>query len=375
MLRVCDHNHKLHALCPYFAMFPPKFARDSILEYSKPGDVILDPFSGRGTTLLEALLNGRTAVAGDINPVAYCISAAKASQPSLALVLDELERLEDKYYRASLTLLECSRQRLPAFFRRAFSSETARQLLFLRRRLDWRSNVEHRFIMALLLGHLHGESDRSMNYCSTQMPHSISTKPKYSLDYWRRHDLRPPRRDVFDLLADRAEFRLTDIVPNGRAHVALADARTIGRRFAAFEGRVSAMITSPPYLDTTRFEEDQWLRLWLLGGPPHPTYNKVSRDDRYENPNAYWSFLQDALRGTAPLLKQSAVLVCRLGANGVDPDHLRKSMIRTVSAVWRRARLLGRPQVTTIEKRQTAVLNPESVGCRYEMDFTFSVAT
>src|SRR2546428_717921 len=103
------HNHRLHALCPYFAMFPPDFAREQILQHTKPGQVVLDPFSGRGTTLLEALLNGRKAIAGDVNPVAYCVSAAKAHPPSLGQVWDELDVLEKDYYRASLTRLEVLR--------------------------------------------------------------------------------------------------------------------------------------------------------------------------------------------------------------------------------------------------------------------------
>lgn len=37
-------------------------------------------------------------------------------------------------------------------------------------------------------------------------------------------------------------------------------------------GSVRCVITSPPYLDVTNFEEDQWLRLWFQGGPPKPTW-------------------------------------------------------------------------------------------------------
>ena len=39
-------KHPLHALCPYFAMFPPEFARAQVARFTRPGDVVLDPFSG-----------------------------------------------------------------------------------------------------------------------------------------------------------------------------------------------------------------------------------------------------------------------------------------------------------------------------------------
>ena len=41
-------------------------------------------------------------------------------------------------------------------------------------------------------------------------------------------------------------------------------------------GPIRLVVTSPPYLDVTNFEEDQWLRLWFLGGPPFPTRGRIS---------------------------------------------------------------------------------------------------
>lgn len=88
-------KHQLHALCPYFAMFPYTFVQRYLLAFTSIGDIILDPFSGRGTTLLESLLLDRKALAVDINPVAACITGAKAhvpTPPAIASRLDELER-------------------------------------------------------------------------------------------------------------------------------------------------------------------------------------------------------------------------------------------------------------------------------------------
>ena len=54
-------RHRLHALCPYFAMFPESFAETWIDQLSKPGEIVLDPFSGRGTTAFQSMLMGRQA--------------------------------------------------------------------------------------------------------------------------------------------------------------------------------------------------------------------------------------------------------------------------------------------------------------------------
>src|SRR5438874_10713025 len=89
-------RHRFHSICPYFAMFPETFVRRNVLAWSSRDDVILDPFSGRGTTVFESLLNGRQAIGCDTNPVAVCLSKAKADSPRLAEVLERLDALEQK---------------------------------------------------------------------------------------------------------------------------------------------------------------------------------------------------------------------------------------------------------------------------------------
>src|SRR4051812_48678740 len=87
-------RHRFHSICPYFAMFPESFVRRNVLAWSKRDDLILDPFSGRGTTVFESLLNGRKGLGCDTNPVAVCLSKAKVDPPSLAAVLERLDALE-----------------------------------------------------------------------------------------------------------------------------------------------------------------------------------------------------------------------------------------------------------------------------------------
>jgi len=251
-------KHRLHSLCPYLAMFPPDFARDQVLTHTRVGDFVLDPFSGRGTTLLEALLQGRNAIATDINPVAYCLTASKAMCPSLKDVLSRLDELEALWIKAEM--VKC-RSDLPEFFQWAFCKKTLSQILFLRSILAWKRNRVDRFVASLVLGHLHGELNRSPNYLSNQMPHSISTKPAYSVRYWRKRRMRAPLRETFGLLRDRAIFRFRDGVPPLDGRAVLCDVRRAGITLNRYRHQVKCVITSPPYLDVTRYEEDQWLRL------------------------------------------------------------------------------------------------------------------
>ena len=327
-------RHPLHALCPYFAMFPPEFARTQVARFTQPGEVVLDPFSGRGTTLLEASLGSRRTLASDINPVAACITGAKARVPSLTSVNRRLDELGSKFRNAGLDEVETERRALPLFFKKAFHFRTLRELLFLRQHLDWQGDDVDCFIAALALGSLHGEMDRSKSYFSNQMPRTISMKPDYSVRYWRNHKLVAKRRRVFDLLTQRAYLRLGKGRPNGYAVSIQSDVRSLASVLSPWEHTVKLVVTSPPYLDVTNFEEDQWLRLWFLGGVPKPTRAQISKDDRHSSPRRYWKFLAEAWKGIAALLAPDAAIVCRIGGKKQTVDSLTRGMTESVRAAF-----------------------------------------
>lgn len=68
-----------HNFYRYPARMSPDFAREVIDRFSRPEDVVLDPFLGGGTTLVEALASGRKSVGVDLNPLAVFVSAAKTT--------------------------------------------------------------------------------------------------------------------------------------------------------------------------------------------------------------------------------------------------------------------------------------------------------
>ena len=72
-----DTTYITHGFHRYPAKFIPQLARRLILDHSLPGDRVLDPFCGCGTTLVEAMVSGRRSFGVDINPVAAQISRAK----------------------------------------------------------------------------------------------------------------------------------------------------------------------------------------------------------------------------------------------------------------------------------------------------------
>lgn len=91
---VTAYTHIIHK---YPSKFIPQIPRWAITEYSKQGDLILDPFSGSGTTAIESMIYGRNAVALDINPLAVLISKVKTTPIDPNRLIEVYEELIRNY--------------------------------------------------------------------------------------------------------------------------------------------------------------------------------------------------------------------------------------------------------------------------------------
>lgn len=358
-------RHRFHALCPYFAMFPESFAEQWVDKLTDKGDIVLDPFCGRGTLPFQALLMGRKAIGCDVSEVAYCVTRAKTNAPEIGVVKRRITQLENAFRPDDF---EAERSALPQFFRVAYQAATLRQILFLRQALSWRTSRVDCMLAALTLGALHGESERSPSFLSNQMPHTISTKPDYSVRFWRERELRAPRRDAFDLLRIRAEYRYESEPPTTTAAVYRADMRELPR--IGLPKNVRTVITSPPYFDVTSYQEDQWLRLWFLGGPPKPSATRT--EERTSDVDRYWRLIGDMWRMLGLVLAPRSHVVVRIGAVRYSPEALAKQLLGASVLSRRKVKLAGK-WVSEIRGRQTESFRPGSKGCSVEVDCHFEM--
>ncbi len=361
-------RHRFHAICPYFAMFPETFVEKHLAATPHDG-FVFDPYCGRGTTVFQALLQGRAAAGSDLNPVAVCVSGAKGDPPALSEAkarLDELRRgcrePDDQGWQGDLD----------RFFDLCFHRDTLLQVRYLRSALDWRNRKADRFIAALCLGALHGESHKSPNCFSNRMPRTISTKPDYSVRWWTRSGYEPPARDVFEILERMIEYRFRTKPPEGCAAIVQIDARRVADAFPTLAGRVTDVITSPPYLDTTNYREDQWLRLWFLGGEARMPRGRG--DDRHYNKDLYWTFIQASMQGLAPLLAEHARMVFRIGGRRLQKSELREGLLQSLArGLARDVRLIDDGVTTEVGKTQANVFRGTKVSRFEEHDFCFAV--
>lgn len=255
-------GHPLHRMAARSGSFPPALARYFIEHYSNPNDVVFDPFCGKGTTVLEALLAGRVAYGSDVAPEAFHISRAKISG---------VTHEEAMQYLDSTTIQPRPTAAVPADVKVYYHPETLGEILALLEILlrDVESSPATRgrqaaYLLGCLIGILHRSSAQALSL-STSHSHGLS--PHYVRRYAEKHGLERPRRFVRKCLQDRSAVLLAgQVVPHGRANVY----RSLAQRYSFnrshwLDAKVDLAVTSPPYPGIQTYAWDNWLRLWFLG--------------------------------------------------------------------------------------------------------------
>ena len=339
-------GHPFHPMCSYLASFPASLAHAFISRYSRPGDVVLDPFAGRGTTPLQAAAEGRIGVGNDLNPFAHLLTAAKVEPASAAEARTRLARLrlawpaEAESWVARGAAIQADPEdgtdTVPAEVAIAFHPRTFAQLLYVRSALDLDDRVD-RFLAAAITGILHG---KSASYLSDLMPNTFSMAPRYVRDFAARTSFRPSERDVFDCLGAKLDRLFRAPLPTGPGLSLLGDARDAGLRTRAalrvrgLPDRARLVLTSPPYLRVVKYGYYNWLRAWFLREDPRAI--DAALDDAHHRA-PYLVFLREVLRGLRPALTDDSIVVLVIGDVATDRGRQIRNGIGLAEGVWAEA--------------------------------------
>jgi hypothetical protein len=344
----------LNALCPYFTMFPLSFPLSVLAARARPGDEVLDPFCGRGTTNYAARLLGLGSVGVDTSPVAAAITASKLVSVRLEVVVAQARHiLETEPFIAAPE---------GEFWGHAFHADVLADLCRLRAALlrDC-STPPRQALRGLLLGALHGPQQRMFpSYFSNQCPRTYAPKPAYAVSYWRRHNLRPQRVEVLNIIRRRAErYFAHPLSASGKAR--LADSRSaVALRPRVPKRQFRWVITSPPYYGMRTYVADQWLRAWFLGGPDTVDY-RYGEQVGHSSPEAFADDLRTVWMNASNVSEEDARLVIRFGGiadRAADPldilkDSLRDSRWRIQTVRPAGTALAGKRQADTFLRRSS----------------------
>lgn len=304
-------------------MFPLEFPLSVLRRRAREGNVVLDPFCGRGTTNFAARLFGLRSLGVDSSPVAAAITAAKLVTAGVDDVLEEARRI----------LTEQAPRHIPVseFWEWAFHPTVLEALCRFREAFLEDCTTDARIALrGIVLGALHGPKQKTLpGYFSNQCPRTYAPKPAYATRFWKERGLEPEPIDVLAIIARRAA-RYYRTASKALGAVRLADSRAPDAlQPEPSEIRFDWVITSPPYYGMRTYIPDQWLRNWFVGGRDTVDYTNRDQVD-HSSPESFAADLRLVWRNAATVSTATGKLVIRFGGisdRRADPLALIKDSV------------------------------------------------
>lgn len=261
----------LHALHPYPARFIPQIPRQAILNWSKEGDLVLDPFCGCGTTLLESVLLKRPCIGIDNNAVACLVSKAKTAEynkKDKEALIDFENKLNDIIKTSSDLQLSIPEYQSIEYW---FDKKAILDLGKLRWTISQLPKKPQLLAMAVLSAIIVNVSyqDSDTRY-SRKVTH-----------YNQGHAIKFYKKKLKDVLSRLEEIRKT---PREKCEVRLGDSRNLTW---ITNNSIKLIVTSPPYLNAYDYHKYHRHRLhWINGDINIARDIEIGKHDDFSRPEA-----------------------------------------------------------------------------------------
>ena len=244
----------------YRACFKPQLPRFFIERLTEPGDIVYDPFMGRGTTPIEAALLGRVPLGNDANPLSIVMTRPRLRPPHPHEVEARLRQIPWG-----------DPADLPADLLAFYHPDTLKAISSLKKYLLAAKKLEpiNEWIALVALNRLTGHSSGFFSVYTLPPNQAVSAKSQLKINEKRRQT--PVRRDVPKLILKKSKQLLGDVNQAARATLASVCGKALlltGPAAATprIQSRsVSLVVTSPPFLNVVQYAIDNWLRCWFLG--------------------------------------------------------------------------------------------------------------
>ena len=276
----------MHNLVRFPAKLHPPFVKWALERYTKPGDVVLDPFCGCGTVVLEATLTGRRAIGFDVDPYSAYIANAKCNPPRKAAFDKVAKRLK-----ASLADLERASHTYERLEKEDITVRYYRDQI-AEHRVPPIPNISHWFkhyIIVDLLNIWSKIRDRQdspslkrylrtsfatiLRLCSNADPDTLSglEVTKRMREWLKRGRYINPITMFANRLDRNSEPLLEKYwtqakqLPRRYSARVRTSSALDGRSYRGLTGKVHAIITSPPYCSAVEYQRRHALEHYWLG--------------------------------------------------------------------------------------------------------------
>jgi len=250
--------HALHEVS-YRACYKPQLPRLFIEGLTEPGDRVYDPFSGRGTTALEAALLGRRVAANDINPLSRILLEPRLAPPDLRDVEARLREIP----------LACPE---PLDLGMFFHPDTEREVRayrawFLERERRGTFDALDGWIRMVATNRLTGHSPGFFSVYTLPPNQAVSAAQQVEIN--RKRGQVPGYRDTRALVLRKTRSLVAGLTAEEHRRLRACDPLLLTGPAAASPGleagSVRLTVTSPPFLDVVQYQADNWLRCWFCG--------------------------------------------------------------------------------------------------------------
>jgi len=247
----------------YRACFKPQLPRFFIQALTQPGDVVYDPFSGRGTTVIEAGLLGRRVIANDANPLSRLLAAPRFFVPKIEAVVQRLNSIP-------LQSAHGAEIELSMFYHR----DTEAEIVALRRYLldrnesgqaDWLD----RWIQMVATNRLTGHSNGFFSVYT--LPPNQAVTPERQVRINQKRNQVPEYKEIRPRIEGKTRSLLRKVSPQEIANLQAAGENALFLCSPAHATpdiapcSVQLTVTSPPFLQVVQYTRDNWLRCWFNG--------------------------------------------------------------------------------------------------------------
>ena len=257
-----------HGLHRFAAKYIPQIPAWAMEEFADKDSVVLDPFCGSGTTLVEGLHRCRKSIGIDCDPLSSFIARAKTADVRSARILELGQRLR-AIWRAPAKRLAPP---MPGLinFTHWFSDRAwghLQSLIEAIMRLECTAE-ERQFLLCVFSSIIRWVSNADDQTQKTYVSGTLKkTPPEVPATFWKAFDRAATG------LSELERYRL----PSARATVITGDAASISLP----ESSVDLIVTSPPYLDSVDYMYNCMLEyFWLgplLGVKDRNTFNRMRR--------------------------------------------------------------------------------------------------
>lgn len=296
ILNVKETTYLVHNFHPYAAKFIPQLPRYLIEKFTKPSEVVLDPFCGSGTTIVEAILLGRNGIGVELNYIGVLVSKVKTTYLNNEQLFNIIQFLRQ----IKLARLENKTQDLTGIITfpnkfHWFKKDVLNAALYIKSKID---TIEDEAIRNFLLVALSSIIVKISNQ-ESETRYAAVNKEIEAMDVFRLFE------NKVENMVDRMKKFLPSISREVKAQIFQGDSRYIN--FLP-KNSVDFIVTSPPYPNTYDYYLYHKLRMIVLGFD----YKRVqdgeigSRDkhsSKKEDINTYITSMRECFQNFTDILK------------------------------------------------------------------------